>query len=182
MTDATPSVLLHVCCAPCAAHPIEVLQQTYHVTLFFSNSNIAPREEYVARLQHVRRLVGLYHVALIEDTYDHDAWLEHVRGLEHEPEKGARCARCFAFNLSRTAEYAAVHGYHAFTTTLTVSPHKPAESVFAAGRQFPHFLACDFKKHNGYARSTACAKEHCFYRQDYCGCEFSRRTSKNNGF
>jgi len=176
MSTAAPSVLLHVCCAPCAAHPIEVLQQNYRVTLFFSNSNIAPREEYLARLQHVRRLVGLYQVDLIEDTYDHDAWREHVRGLEHAPEQGARCARCFAFNLSRTAEYAEGHGYHAFTTTLTVSPHKATETIFAAGRQFPQFLAYDFKKQNGYARSTARAKEHFFYRQDYCGCEFSRRT------
>lgn len=174
MSVSLPSVLLHVCCAPCAPHPIEVLQQTYRVTLFFSNSNIAPRDEYLARLQYVRRLVGLYNVDLVEDTYDHEAWRAHVRGLEHEPEKGARCEHCFAFNLARAGQYAAQHGFHAFTTTLTVSPHKPADKVFAAGRRFPNFLAYDFKKHNGFAHSTARAKQFCFYRQDYCGCEFSK--------
>jgi len=145
------------------------------VTLFFSNSNIAPRDEYATRLQHVRRLVGLYHVTLIEDAYDHDAWREHVRGLEAEPEKGARCAQCFAFNLARAGRYAAEHGYHWFTTTLTVSPHKPAQRIFEAGQSFDNFLACDFKKQDGFAHSTARAREHRFYRQDYCGCEFSRK-------
>lgn len=170
-----PSVLLHVCCAPCAPHPIEVLLQDYRVALFFSNCNIAPREEYVTRLQHVRRLVALYGVELIEDTYDHDAWRAHVRGLEHEPERGARCERCFAFTLARTAQYAREHGYDLFTTTLTVSPHKSSETIFTIGRAYAHFLPIDFKKHDGYARSTARAKQYCFYRQNYCGCEFSKQ-------
>ncbi|MCX7846650.1 MAG: epoxyqueuosine reductase QueH [bacterium] len=174
------SVLLHVCCAPCAPHPIELLQQQYRVTLFFSNSNIAPRDEYLVRLQHVRRLVSIYHLELIEDEYDHTAWLEHVRGLEDEPERGARCVACFAFSLRRAGEYAAQHGFDAFTTTLTVSPHKATEKIFAVGQRFANFLPLDFKKQDGYARSTARARQHHFYRQEYCGCEFSQKRHRQS--
>ena len=112
------------------------------------------------------------------DVPDHDAWLAAVRGLENEPEGGARCSRCFRYALSRVAALAAEKGFDAFTTSLTISPHKRSEIICAIGRELDpaRFLAVDFKKHDGFRRSTQLARERGLYRQDYCGCEFSRRT------
>lgn len=171
-----PRLLLHVCCAPCATHCIEVLQPRYGVTLFFANSNIAPHAEFAQRLEHARRLVALYRVPLIEDACDHAAWQCAVAGLETEPERGRRCAACIAFNLERTARYARCNRFDAFTTTLTISPHKDARQIFEIGARFGPFLSIDFKQNGGFAHSVALSKHYGLYRQDYCGCEFSQRT------
>ena len=160
--------------------------------LFFSNSNIDTAEEFEKRLANVRKLAEAEGVELAADAYGHADWLEKVaKGFEDEPEKGARCARCFRYNLARTAAYAAAHGYDAFTTSLTVSPHKVSSMVFAAGEDAaweasakecggsaaaaPKFLPVDFKKKDGFLRSLRRAAELGLYRQSYCGCEFSQR-------
>jgi predicted adenine nucleotide alpha hydrolase (AANH) superfamily ATPase len=175
MDGARPTLLLHVCCGPCATHVIEVLRGDYALTLFFANSNIHPAEEYQARLEAARHLAATTGLELVEDEYNHAAWLAHVQGLEHAPEGGARCARCFGYNLGRAAECARVRGIDCFTTTLTVSPHKNAATIFAVGQDLGAFVAADFKQADGFRRSVALSKEYGLYRQRYCGCEFSHR-------
>ena len=162
------------------------------MVLFFSNCNIDTREEFERRLAAARALGAADGVEVVADDYDHADWLEQVaQGFEHEPEKGARCARCFRYALARTAAYAAAHGFDGFTSSLTVSPHKVSSMVFAAGEDAawtagvkscgggasaaPKFLPVDFKKKDGFLLSTRRAAELGLYRQSYCGCEFSRR-------
>jgi epoxyqueuosine reductase len=171
--DPMPRLLLHVCCGPCATACIERLRGVYAVTLFFSNSNIAPETEYRTRLAQARTLAARTDLPLLEDAYDHAAWRAGVAGLEDEPEGGRRCTACFRFSLARTAARAAGDGFTAFTTTLTVSPHKQSATVFAVGAHWAAFLPVDFKKQGGFQRSAVLAAAQGLYRQDYCGCEFS---------
>ena len=146
--------------------------------LLFSNSNIAPQEEFEKRLDALRILAKAEKTALIVDPPDHGAWLDNVaQGLENEPEKGLRCAKCFRWNLSRTSEIAKAENIPAFTTSLTVSPHKVSSMVFKAGAEISQekFLPVDFKKNDGFKKSLIRSKELGLYRQSWCGCEFSRR-------
>ena len=122
----------------------------------------------------VRKLAEIFHVELEVDPYDHAAWREFVRGLEDEPERGARCPVCFHFSLERTARRAAALGAN-FATTLTVSPHKSSRVIFEVGARWNHFEPHDFKKKNGFLRSRELARQHGFYLQNFCGCEFTRR-------
>jgi predicted adenine nucleotide alpha hydrolase (AANH) superfamily ATPase len=169
-------VLLHVCCANCATACIEMLKGAdYEVALFFTNSNIDTEEEFKKRLKDTRHLAHHTGLVLYEDRYKHDIWLKTVEGLEDEPEKGKRCRKCFEFNLMRVAEKAGELGFPSFTTTLTVSPHKTSKVIFEIGQYLKGFLPVDFKKQNGFQRSLELSKQHDFYRQDYCGCEFSRK-------
>lgn len=149
------------------------MEQGYDVVLFFSNSNIHPAEEYQKRLAEMRRLAEVMHLELVEDAYDHAAWLAHVRGLENEPERGKRCRKCFEYNLERTARTMERLGLQGFTTTLTVSRHKSSRDIFTIGHGFVGFLEVDFKKRDGYARSIELSRQLDLYRQGYCGCEFS---------
>ena len=174
-------ILLHTCCGPCATHCVDVLRREWDVSLFFANSNIAPRDEYETRLAAARQLAERLGLPLFVDPYDHAAWLEEIRGMENEPEKGARCARCFAFNLRRTARHAGQNGFDAFTTTLTVSPHKDSASLFRVGEEWESFLAVNFKKADGFRHSLRLAAEYDLYRQDYCGCEFSLHPPRRLG-
>ena len=173
------NILLHTCCAPCASHCVFALRELGHrVTLFFSNANIAPTEEYQKRLDAVHVLAESMQVPLLIDATSHDDWLTHVAdGFEKEPEKGIRCERCFRYSLSRTYGEMVRQGFDAFTTSLTVSPHKPSSLLFEMGRSISeaNFLAVDFKKNNGFVQSVRLATEMGLYRQRYCGCEFSLR-------
>ena len=144
------------------------------MTMFFSNANIDTSDEYGKRLGEARKLAAAEGVELVADVYDHADWLRAVAaGYEDEPEKGRRCERCYRYNLARTAAYAAAHGFEAFTTSLTVSPHKPSAKIFAASDD-PRFLREDFKKREGFKFSVKRAAELGLYRQTYCGCEFSK--------
>lgn len=184
-----PRVLLHVCCAPCATQCVEVLTGRStegervtslagrcDVTLFFSNSNISPEAEYRRRVSAARELAGRLSLPLVEDPYDHDAWLTAVAGHETDPEGGARCGLCFAFSLGRAAAYAAEHGFDWFATTLTVSRFKNSKRILEIGSALGPMLPADFKKRGGFEHSVRLARELGLYRQDYCGCEFGRRT------
>ena len=174
MTDDNKKVLLHVCCANCAAACVETLVAAeYEVALFFSNSNIDTEEEFDKRLLDARTLAMRTGLVLYEDPYLHDAWLQSIEGLEDEPEKGKRCQKCFEFNLMRVADKAGELGFPAFTTTLTVSPHKVSKVIFEIGQSLTGFLPIDFKKQDGFKRSLELSKKHDFYRQAYCGCEFA---------
>lgn len=142
--------------------------------MFFSNSNIDTKEEFEKRLNAAKTLAKNDNVELIVDEYDHDKWLKEVAaGYEHSPEKGARCERCFKFNLARAAKKAAELGLEGFATSLTVSPHKVSSTIFASCDD-PKFVKYDFKKKEGFKLSTKRAAELGLYRQGYCGCEFSR--------
>ena len=169
-------LLLHICCGPCGSGCLPRLTDR-RVTLYYSNSNIATREEYEKRLQQVRILADAYPgTELLTDPYDHDAWLRHIQTLENAasfPEKGPRCALCFGFSLQRTARIAEELGCP-FATTLTVSPHKNSRVIFAEGAKYPLFEAIDFKKKDGFLLSLRESARLGLYRQNFCGCEFSR--------
>jgi epoxyqueuosine reductase len=172
-------ILVHICCAPCATASAErLLLEGRKPVLYFSNSNIAPEAEYTRRLESARMLADRMALALEEDVYDHAAWLEAVRGLEMEPEKGRRCLQCFEFSLTRTAQEARRLGIDEFCTTLTISPHKVSRRIFEIGARFPGFVPIDFKKQDGFLRSLQLTRELDLYRQGYCGCEFSRREGR----
>lgn len=166
-------LLLHICCGPCATHPIVLLREEYDITLFFANSNISPEAEYEKRLMEAKRLATVCEVPLKEDNYDHEKWLTWIAGSEKEPEGGERCSKCFEYNLGISAEYAVNNGFDLFTTTLTVSPHKNSKLIFEIGEQVGPFLAVDLKKKDGYRKGVELSKAYNLYRQNYCGCEFS---------
>lgn len=176
-------LLLHTCCAPCASHCVfALLEKGHEVALFFSNANIAPKEEFERRLASAELLARETGVELLVDKPEHEEWLKCVAaGLEGEPEGGKRCEKCFRYSLKRTAAAAAAGGFDAFTTSLTVSPHKRSETVFAAGRLEggARFLEENFKKKNGFLHSLELSKKYGLYRQSYCGCEFSLRDEEN---
>ena len=169
-------VLLHLCCAPCGSASLErLLLENREVTLFFSNSNIFPEEEYKKRLLYAEKLAEEYSVKLVVDEYRHDLWLSFIKGYENEPEKGARCGLCFKFSLMRSKSKAESLGIKDFTTTLSISPHKRSGQIFDAAAELPGFTTYDFKKKNGFRRSIELSEKLSLYRQDYCGCEFSIR-------
>ncbi len=170
---------MHTCCGVCASHCIEVVRaEGWEPVLFYSNHNIFPHAEWVRRRDAAKALAAAYHVAFVEDTPNHTQWQAQVgKGFEACPEGGARCARCFAFSLQRA--YEAMERLHcqAFTTTLSVSPHKKSALLHTIGEQIggKRFIPYDFKKKEGYLDSTRRAKALGLYRQVYCGCEYSMR-------
>ncbi|MFH1290007.1 MAG: epoxyqueuosine reductase QueH [Nanoarchaeota archaeon] len=174
-------IFLHVCCGPCSTAVIEQLKEEgYELVLFFPNSNIFPKEEWEKRLENAKKIAKLHGLKLIVDDYDHSAWREFVKGLESEPEGGARCEKCFEFNLTRTAEKARELGIDNITTTLTVSRHKNSKRIFEVAQKIAseyklNFVDVDFKKKCGYEKSVELSRKIGLHRQDYCGCEFSKR-------
>ena len=176
-----PTLLLHSCCGPCSSAVLERLVEHFQVTVLYYNPNIEPEEEYRHRLSEQERLLSLLpgNVALLPCAYDHAAFAAFAEGMADCPEGGERCLSCFALRLTETARQAKAHGFEYFTTTLSVSPHKNADNVNrvgeAAGREAGvKYLMADFKKKNGYLRSLQLSKEYDLYRQDYCGCQYSR--------
>lgn len=174
-------ILLHTCCGICAGHCVSLLQaQGHEVVLFYSNANIAPEAEFERRLEAVEMLCGHFGAPVIVDKPNHRDWLARVaRGFEREPERGARCPRCFRYSLERAAAAAREQGFDFFTTTLTVSPHKPSRLIFEIGKSIDaeHFLEVDFKKQDGFKKTNSISRSLNLYRQSYCGCEFSLRDS-----
>ena len=181
--EQKPRLLLQSCCGPCSSYVLEALTPYCRVTVLYYNPNIQPREEYDRRLETQRKIIAALPTAtpveILECEYDGEAYDAAVRGLEDEPEGGARCSVCFALRLEETARRASELGYDWFCTTLTVSPHKDAGRLNAIGtamgeRYGVPFLPSDFKKREGYKRSILLSKEYDLYRQDYCGCLFSK--------
>ena len=179
-----PRLLLHSCCAPCSSAVLEALNRYFDIDLFYYNPNISPRSEFDRRVEELKRLVAaLPHeneMNVIVGDYDAEAFMAMCRGHEADTEGGARCERCFRLRLSETARLAAERGDDYFTTTLTISPLKDAQLINAIGLELAggagvHWLPCDFKKKNGYKRSCELSELYGLYRQDYCGCVFSRR-------
>ncbi len=176
-----PKILLHICCAVCGAYVAsEVLSRDYEVILFYYNSNIYSKEEYEKRLVEVRRVAREYNLKCIISDYDHREWLEMVRGLEMEPERGKRCLLCYRDRLFKTAKKAQERGIEYFATTLTMSPLKDAVIINKLGEEVAdvfnvEYRGENFKKNNAIQRSLTLAKKLKLYHQDYCGCEFSLR-------
>ena len=173
-------ILLHSCCAPCGAYIVEKLSRDYDVTVYFYNPNIHPAEEYEKRKVEIKNYCEKHGVEFIEEKYNPEEWFLGVKGLEKEPERGARCAVCFKMRLGKTAEFAQANGFDFFTTTLTISPHKSTEQIFTAGREAEEksgvkFLARDWKLDNGFKCSCDKSREEGFYRQKYCGCVYSQK-------
>ncbi len=181
-TNEKPRLLLHVCCAPCFCGSIEKLTEHFDVTAFFYNPNIQPKEEFIKRENTLKTLIEHFpSVKLIVPEQDESEFLTASKGLEKEREGGLRCPECFKLRLYKTAEFLAEHKdeYDYFATTLTVSPHKNAPLINeigrAAAKEFSvEYLDSDFKKQNGFLRSVTLAKELEIYRQNFCGCTFSR--------
>lgn len=181
--NITPTLLLHSCCAPCSSYVIEYLSKYFKITVFYYNPNISPDNEYRYRANEQKRLVESMPlenpVEFLEGEYIPDDFFDISKGLENEPEGGARCAKCFNLRLSKTAETAKQGNYDYFTTTLTISPLKNAKLINNIGIELSKkydvpYLQSDFKKKNGYKRSIVLSKEYNLYRQNYCGCIFSK--------
>lgn len=167
-------LLLHCCCGPCSTSSIERLNELgYEVHMFYSNSNIYPKEEWEKRFGELEKVGEHFHLPIIKKEYHHDSWLEKVKGHEDDKEGQARCAICFEYNLQLAATEAKVRGFSYFTTTLSVSPHKRSLTIFSIGEKKGGFVPIDFKKKGGFYRSIELSKMLNLYRQDYCGCEFS---------
>lgn len=178
-----PKLLLHICCAPDATSVYERLKDRFKITGFFYNPQIEPNDEYERRLADAYRVAESMGFELIEGAYDLDRWMAAVKGLETEPEKGRRCEICYLFRLERTAQLASESGFEAFTTTLSVSPHKSFDWLRDMGQALSakygvKFLAEDFKKADGFKRSLILSEELNLYRQDYCGCQPSSESRK----
>lgn len=180
-TGKKPSLLLHVCCAPCSSYVLEYLEKFFDVTLYFYNPNISPEKEYLYRLDELKRLVKetVSDADICEGKYEPERFFELSKGREKEPEGGERCFLCYKLRLGESGRYAALNGFDYFTTTLSISPYKNAEKLNEIGGEIAEangikYLFSDFKKKNGYKRSIELSREHRLYRQDYCGCVFSK--------
>jgi len=173
------NLLLHVCCGPCSTSVLEYLHPFFNITAYYYNPNILPKEEYLKRLDALKIVLSHYeNINLIVPEYNPNEYLPLVKGLESLPEGGSRCTICFNVRLSSTAIYLANNNqYDYFATTLTVSPHKNAELINAIGNKLASdldviYLDSNFKKRDGFLRSTILSKEYGIYRQEYCGCKF----------
>ena len=173
-----PKVLLHSCCAPCSSHVVTLLKEYFDVTVLYYNPNIYPLEEYLKRKNEQIKLLEILNIPIMDIDYDHNEFKENVKGLEDEKEGGARCNKCFALRLEKTAILAQLNQFEYFCTTLTVSPYKNSQIINKIGAILEQkynvkYLYSDFKKKKGYKKSIELSKKYDLYRQHYCGCEYS---------
>lgn len=179
----SPTLLLQACCAPCSSYVLEYLAEFFDITLFFYNPNISPESEFSFRLSELERFrseAGFNNVKIIAPEYNPDEFYDSARGMENLPEGGERCRVCYELRLRRAAEFAKENGFDYFSTTLSISPYKNAKWLNDIGEKLEseigvNFLYSDFKKKNGYKRSIELSSEYGLYRQNYCGCVFSKR-------
>lgn len=182
--NTVPTLLLHTCCAPCSSAVIERLSDFFRITVLYYNPNIEPKEEYILRKEEQKRFIRefktKYPVTFLDCDYESEKFIEISKGLESEREGGARCPKCFKLRLEYTAKLAKEKGFNYFGTSLTVSPYKNAEILNKIGEELQKeyqvsFLYSDFKKHDGYKKSIELSHKYHLYRQDYCGCKFSKK-------
>lgn len=186
-SEHTPRLLLHACCAPCSSYVLEYLSGYMDITLYYYNPNISPESEYRFRENELKRLIGEMPlsrpVGWLKAGYDPAAFTCIAQGLEEQPEGGSRCEKCYRLRLEETARQAKAGGFDYFTTTLSISPYKNADKLNAIGRGLAEqygvpYLVSDFKKRDGYKRSCALSAEYQLYRQNYCGCVFSKKQAE----
>ena len=181
-----PSLFLHSCCAPCSSYCLEYLTEYFKITIFYYNPNISPTEEYEKRVEEQKRLIDTlnekvkHKIAFMEGEYKPEDFYTMAKGMEELPEGGERCFKCYEMRLREAAVFAKEKCFDYFTTTLSISPHKNAQKLNEIGERLGAeygiaHLPSDFKKKNGYKRSVELSKEYGLYRQDYCGCVFSKR-------
>lgn len=184
-----PKLLLHSCCAPCSSYVLEYLSKYFKITIVYYNPNISPYDEYKKRLDEQIRLINemksINKISLLECSYDNEVYEEEINGLELEPERGSRCLKCYHLRLEYTAKLAKEKGFDYFGTTLSVSPYKSSEVLNRIGEELScvyniPYLYSDFKKKEGYKRSIELSKIYNLYRQDYCGCKYSKRKDIND--
>ena len=182
-----PTLLLHACCAPCSSYVLEYLSRYFQITVLYYNPNISPRAEYDTRAEELKRLIDemefIHPVKLLVGEYEPEKFYSMAKGMEELPEGGERCFRCYEQRLRYTAGLAKEQGFDYFTTTLSISPLKNAAKLNEIGAKLAgefgvEYLLSDFKKKNGYKRSVELSGEHGLYRQDYCGCVFSKTSEK----
>lgn len=182
--NRVPTLFLHSCCAPCSSYVLEYLSRYFSITVFYYNPNIYPREEYDKRVREIERLVEemefIHPVQLVEGRYDPQEFFSMAKGMEDVPEGGERCFKCYRLRMEEAARLAREGGYDYFTTTLSISPLKNAAKINEIGEELAEIyqvshLPSDFKKKNGYKRSIELSHEFGLYRQNYCGCVYSRR-------
>lgn len=187
-SEGKKRLFLHCCCAPCSSYVLEYLHPYFDITVFFYNPNITEEEEYQKRKRELRRYLSEVpfgeEIHIVDADYEPELFLERARGHERDAERGERCQLCFTLRLQKTAERAALGGYDYFCTTLSISPHKDADLLMAIGEEFAgqykiDYLPSDFKKQDGYKRSIELSRIYDLYRQDYCGCVFSRQQQIN---
>lgn len=179
-----PKLLLQSCCAPCSTTVIEKLKNHFDITIIYYNPNIEPINEYEKRKQEQIKIIEQYNIKYLDCDYDNELFHEMSIGLENEPEKGIRCHKCYRLRLDYTAKKAKFLGYDYFGTTLTVSPYKLSNVINEIGLDLEKkydikFLVSDFKKNNGYKNSIELSKKYNLYRQNYCGCIYSRKSEIN---
>lgn len=182
--ERVPRLLLHSCCAPCSSYVLEYLSEYFEITVFYYNPNIYPEEEYTKRIVEQQKLIADMHfthkVSFLAGAYEKEKFYAMAEGMEHEPEGGERCFGCYRLRLQEAARAAKAGGFDYFTTTLSISPMKNAQKLNEVGEAAGNaygvpYLKSDFKKKNGYKRSTELSREYGLYRQDYCGCVYSYR-------
>ncbi len=179
---------MHACCGPCSSYVLEYLSQYFDIDIYYYNPNIDTIEEFDKRTKEVQRLVKtatfIRNTEVIVAPYEKELFEEIAKGLEHEKEGGARCKKCYYLRLEKTSKYAKEHNYDYFSTTLSISPYKDADALNNIGKKLEEkygikYLYSDFKKRNGYKRSIELSKEYNLYRQDYCGCIYSKLEREN---
>lgn len=182
--DCTPSLLLHSCCAPCSSYCLERLSNHFKITVFYYNPNIDSKEEYQKRVDEQGKLIKNMPfknpVNLIIGDFKGEEYHREIKGTENDKEGGGRCEICFNLRLEKTASYAKEHNFDYFATTLTISPLKNADIINTIGKTLSKkydikYLFSDFKKKNGYKRSIELSELYGLYRQNYCGCIYSKR-------
>ena len=178
-----PKLLLHSCCAPCSSYVLEYLSKYFRITVLYYNPNISIEEEYLHRIEEQKRLISemktINKVDFVQGEYNPNDFFAIAKGLEDAKEGGERCFKCYELRLKETVKIALDNGYDYFTTTLSISPHKNAEWLNEIGKELSNkydvkYLYSDFKKKNGYKRSIELSREYELYRQDYCGCVYSK--------
>ena len=182
--ESTPKLLLHACCAPCSSYVLEYLSDFFEITIYYYNPNIHPSNEYQRRLNELKKFIKEFKckntVELIEVSYNPDEYFEKIKGLENLGERSKRCYECYKFRMEKSYKYAKENNYDYFTTTLSISPYKEANWINEIGSSLEKvynvkYLYADFKKKNGYKRSLELSKIYGLYRQDYCGCIYSKK-------
>ena len=178
-----PKLLVHVCCAPDALYVLGFLKETFEVSGYFYNPNIHPPEEYDLRLKETRKVAQALNVKLFEEVYDDKRWFKITQKFKEEPEKGRRCDICYAVRLERTARKASELGFDKFATVMSLSPWKKADVLNRLGRMFArrykmNFLEANFKKKDGFRKSVQLSKSYGLYRQNHCGCLYSKKGQK----
>lgn len=185
--EKVPTLLLHSCCAPCSSYVLEYLSNYFKITVFYYNPNIAPYEEYEKRKAEEERFIKecnfKYPVSFVEGDYDNYKYEELIKGLEEEKEGGPRCKICYNLRMEESCKYAKENNFDYFTTTLSISPYKNAVLLNEIGEDLSKkydikYLYADFKKRNGYKRSIELSRIYNLYRQDYCGCKYSKVKEK----